>query len=957
MLRKKKSAYEVLIFRDEQWMLEHLLDDEDQAKSAADRLMLQPTTAGVRITKKILRQDGGSVGVVVSEVMKTSMPLTQVRIADGIEAPFCESLENYYELSSRLTIRRLLADYLDQKMLLVSEVLHCADEADKLLAVIPLIKSAVTTAAGSHARLTGGDAAGARNALNRRIDEMAARARAARGTYQRNFKSRQAFAPLAERFGKAGPGDSGRGAKGAAKGGKAAGKPDDARFALTHAACTELLGARDWAGKLSRLTDWLYEPVDDKAAAVLDGLVADLFASGAAVRELFGSDADPSLRLCRLYDVVRGDETSALLASLPDNLRALAHQFDAGRLPQARGAALFHIQVQLGDSRPSARDAKASSFMALLDRLVTEQGVEGGPEMAEAITSRHARTQEQGGLAGLKEAMARLLALMGEPARKINYIQALAQSPLAQRQPRLMLEALDDMAARPRLISSFVDSGSHPVQKMKVLSNTHALLSAAQLPGDIRSKLLHMVDTVFTDFLTENRILEKLDNPELSLRQRVIKLAQLCTQGLLTPGRPLDMARTRLFALVARNGFETLVVSDLADPAERKRELASLQELLAAVPQPEPRTTESRGDWVAGRGTEPKPAEPAATRLLDHGAMAGSGATRLGTPAVEVRVCPSCFAPGFTDMCPACGYRHVPSQRDGFILAPNVMLTGRYRIGRVLGLGGFGITYVGRDERLHALVAVKEYYPSMYSVRMPASSLVAPSGAEQAGPYRTGMEKFLDEARLLAQFRTTPEIVDVLDFFTENGTAYMVMEYLEGRSLQEVLNERGGRLPFGEALSVILPVMRGLARVHEKNVLHRDISPDNIYITNDKRSKLLDFGAARMALSQGEQNLTVILKRGYAPLEQYNAGGRQGPWTDVYALCATLYRTLAAQMPADALARIEQDDLIPPSRLGVAIPPAVEKVLLKGLSLRGAERHQDMIELLGDFEAALSGRK
>lgn len=114
-------------------------------------------------------------------------------------------------------------------------------------------------------------------------------------------------------------------------------------------------------------------------------------------------------------------------------------------------------------------------------------------------------------------------------------------------------------------------------------------------------------------------------------------------------------------------------------------------------------------------------------------------------------------------------------------------------------------------------------------------------------------------------------------------------------------------------------MIRGLSHVHDKNVLHRDISPDNIYITNDKRSKLLDFGAARMALSQGEQNLTVILKRGYAPLEQYNAGGRQGPWTDVYALCATMYRTLTGQMPADSLARIEQDDLIPPSRLGVAI--------------------------------------
>ena len=213
------------------------------------------------------------------------------------------------------------------------------------------------------------------------------------------------------------------------------------------------------------------------------------------------------------------------------------------------------------------------------------------------------------------------------------------------------------------------------------------------------------------------------------------------------------------------------------------------------------------------------------------------------------------------------------------------------------------------------------------------------------------MEKFLDEARLLAQFRNTSEIVDVLDFFTENGTAYMVMEYLEGR-VTPGSAERTRRPPaVWEALSVILPVMRGLAHVHDKNVLHRDISPDNIYITNDKRSKLLDFGAARMALSQGEQNLTVILKRGYAPLEQYNAGGRQGPWTDVYALCATHVPDADRPDAANSLARIEQDDLIPPSRLGVAIPPAVEQVLLKGLSLRGLDRHQDMIALLSDFEA------
>jgi serine/threonine protein kinase len=179
-------------------------------------------------------------------------------------------------------------------------------------------------------------------------------------------------------------------------------------------------------------------------------------------------------------------------------------------------------------------------------------------------------------------------------------------------------------------------------------------------------------------------------------------------------------------------------------------------------------------------------------------------------------------------------------------------------------------------------------------------------------------------------------------------------EYLRGRSLHELLAERGGRMPFNEALAITLPIMRGLARVHERNILHRDISPDNIYITTDRQAKLLDFGAARQAIGQEDQNFTVILKRGYAPLEQYNAGGRQGPWTDIYALCATLYRAITGQMPADALSRLETDELIPPTRLGAVLPAPAEAVLLKGLAVRSQDRPRDMIELLGGFEAALA---
>jgi hypothetical protein len=942
MLRKKKpSSFEVQLLRDGGWVLEILADDEDAARSSAGRLLLLPTTPGVRIVRNSRRPDGNGVSMVIFEQLKTTSTVTHIRVADGTGAPVCESLEDFYGLSSRLAIRRLIADYLDQKILTVSEVLYNAHELDRLLAVTPLVNSAMVSAAAGHARLTGRDPPAVRNALSKRVDEIAARARAARPTYQRNFKTRQPYMPLVERFGLEANGKR---------------KPEDARFQVLHAAAQELSPLRDWPGKLNRLTDWLHEPVDLWARDLLDGLIADLFAASGAVRQIFGADVDPSQRLARLFDIVHGAGDSPLFAGLPDWVRALARQFEGNRLPQARQSALVQIQQQLGDTKQVGRDLRAASFITLMDRLVTTDGVIGDGDMAEALTARYARTLECGGVAGLKEAMARLIALTPEPGRKIQYLQALARSSLAERQPGLMLEALDEMAGRPRLIGSFVDSGVHPAQKMKVLSNTHALISVAQLPSEVRRKLSDLIERVFAEFLTENRILDKLDNPELPLRARVTQLARLCTSGLLVSGQPMSMVRNRLLALVDQDDFDTLVVGDLTDPAEQARELAVVQALLAAVPPAEPPALRSGEYGAATLAVD----GDGATRVLGnptrmYGGMGLSGlAGGEGSPN-ESALCPNCFAAGFTvDKCPVCGFRHVATFRDALVLPSGTKLSGRYRVGRLLGMGGFGITYIGRDERLHAMVAIKEYFPSAFAARAPKSVLVAASGPEHGVPYRIGLEKFLEEARLLAQFRATPEIVDVLDFFTENGTAYLVMEYLRGRSLHELLAERGGRMPFNEALAITLPIMRGLARVHERNILHRDISPDNIYITTDRQAKLLDFGAARQAIGQEDQNFTVILKRGYAPLEQYNAGGRQGPWTDIYALCATLYRAITGQMPADALSRLETDELIPPTRLGAVLPAPAEAVLLKGLAVRSQDRPRDMIELLGGFEAALA---
>ncbi|MBL8209275.1 MAG: protein kinase [Bryobacterales bacterium] len=216
--------------------------------------------------------------------------------------------------------------------------------------------------------------------------------------------------------------------------------------------------------------------------------------------------------------------------------------------------------------------------------------------------------------------------------------------------------------------------------------------------------------------------------------------------------------------------------------------------------------------------------------------------------------------------------------------------------------------------------------------------------------YEYGGERYLEEARLVARFNNHPHILAVLNFFRENGTAYIVMEYLEGRTLDQYLEQMGGRLSFDEAVPLLTPIMHALEEVHEAGILHRDVSPDNIHIGASRQVKLLDFGAARVALGERSRNLSVILKEGYAPPEQYRSKGNQGPWTDVYALAATLYRTVTGFLPPPALDRMTDDELKPLSHLGVPVSEQLDAVMSKALAFNAQDRYQTV----RDFREAIT---
>ncbi|MDP4160107.1 MAG: serine hydrolase [Bacillota bacterium] len=305
--------------------------------------------------------------------------------------------------------------------------------------------------------------------------------------------------------------------------------------------------------------------------------------------------------------------------------------------------------------------------------------------------------------------------------------------------------------------------------------------------------------------------------------------------------------------------------------------------------------------------------------------------------------------------CPMCGWVEGSQPDSPLYLPPQTELNNRYVLGRVLGHGGFGITYLGWDQELQLKVAIKEYLPDGLGTRAFGDRTVSVFSGQNGQDYENGLEKFLAEARTLARFQSNSNIVSIMNFFKENGTAYIVMEYVEGISLSQHLQyKKDGRMPLDEALTYIMPVADALSLVHAEGILHRDISPDNIYITKNYHVKLLDFGASRKVMSDVDKSLSVLLKPGYAPIEQYSSRGVQGSWTDEYSLAATFYKLLSGKTPPESIDRMQGMELESLVSLGVDLPSSLEQVVFRALAVQPQERYQSIEEFKVELTKALS---
>ena len=323
---------------------------------------------------------------------------------------------------------------------------------------------------------------------------------------------------------------------------------------------------------------------------------------------------------------------------------------------------------------------------------------------------------------------------------------------------------------------------------------------------------------------------------------------------------------------------------------------------------------------------------------------------------IQINRCVCCMAdiPAGAVFCPHCGKNPLTVDQPAYCLRPFSILRGKYMVGRMLGRGGFGITYVGWDMALEAKVAIKECYPGSLAVRDGSVSnlLQWDTSLAHDGQWRASCESFLREARKMAKIRDVSEVVRVLDTFEENNTAYIVMDFVEGITLKEWLEKNGALTPDG-CIELLRPLMTTLSQIHQQGIIHRDISPDNIMIRADGSIKLLDLGAAKELTPQHSHHSLLVTKNGFSPVEQYTESGKIGPWTDVYALCATLYYCMTCKTVPPALDRL--DDPLPlqfrREDFKEPLPEAMEAALLAGLAIRAADRTQSVDELLRQLES------
>ncbi|WP_244433920.1 protein kinase, partial [Azospirillum sp. B506] len=771
--------------------------------------------------------------------LNRTTPTVQSAMGTLDEAELCGTLADYHALPARLMIGVVLRSYLDPLRLTPTEVIHLVKPLKSCLEQGTLIEAAITRIATVQARAPGQELQLRRRAIRAAVDESWAKARTAQAAFSAMPRGRKPVDWLLTQGVKTPTGD--------------------ADYDLRVAIALELVDCKSWTGKLDRLLELHQWDRDERLSMAVDGVIGDILASTSAGAELFGANLLPGTLLATLCDLLFG--RIGMEAIGPNRIGVLNALFRQGKLAQAKAAVLDRIRRQLKAPQPLGRgafDQEKEMLTTLVAHLLTRDGLIGGAAMADALTVRFSRRLEQGGASAYRRSIVGLGEGQSDLICRIHYLTRIAAAPPAERHADEILASLEAAISNELLIENMLVQTPDIALLERDFARALAAIRSAPLPSDACERIAVRAERAVDEYVKTGQLAVRLRQMEPVQRRRTIRLAEVACSDLIREDGALPLMRQHILEIVRQPQFQ----AELAQPesevaqAEVRRLLELLDRLrqMATVPAPPPvlpavvppavpaATVQVAGpvtvDAVAlqaqgGARNGMRGAEtilhPASQQLAAAGSsMPPSPAPRSGPAA---NLCPSCYAPhGGAGACGSCGFPAKSDNRPGVHLVPGTMLHGRYRAGRVLGQGGFGATYLGWDDRLRVKVAIKEYYPANLIARIPNSPAVSPFSDEHAETFAAGLERFLEEARTLARLRDVREIVGVQDFFEENGTAYLVMELLEGRTMKKYLTDCGGRIDVKRTLSVVMPIAKALQAIHDQGLIHRDISPDNIFL-------------------------------------------------------------------------------------------------------------------------------
>ena len=557
-MKPRSTSYEVQVLQDQHWVLSEVLGEEAAALAFADNLLSKNNYAAVRVVRDFKRIDGLHSETVLLEKAKAPQK-KELAPASLIESPICSDLADFYSLSSRLTIGRLFRAYLDEALITPTELLHNAREMKRLADKDRLLMSAVDQIAGLQAPQGGEEAKARRDFLHRSWDQIQERARkAAPEKTPKNLSLAELTALAAKSGGE---------------------KDYQCRLLMS----AQLLELRGWMAKLDQVLRWAAEEGAQSYMALLDGLVADLMIPAEAIQDLLGFQVNLAAALGQMCDLADGKAESAKFAS--ESFIVINQLLAAGRLPQARESLLNRVSRELRSVNPLSRnqpDQEYEAFLRVLNRMVTFQGVTGGPLMAEGLTHRYVRQQNVGGLAGLQNAINDIATDLGGRCRATIYLMALAGAPkTTEHFQDHILRKLNFFVEDRTDIDGWVPQRMPPPERMAALTQCNAaILAGDTIPEKLKADLAKVTDGVLVDYLEKSEVIEKIDRPEDPLAFRALRLVKFCCSGALIRGRSLDLAQKRVLGHLRQPNFEEKFLSSIPDKVQAEKHLREFHRLL-----------------------------------------------------------------------------------------------------------------------------------------------------------------------------------------------------------------------------------------------------------------------------------------------------------------------------------------------------------------------------------------